>query len=131
MTGVSDAYACLWPANWSGLASHPLLEAGAAGPSVDPDRQRGNDRVGACAKRRREDGAALVVEQPVAPAPGLDLGEQHGDIAALFDLCSHETDRRSDQAPVRAGQDLELQAGIPFVPLMAQPPSRGRVDFDG
>jgi hypothetical protein len=83
------------------------------------------------AQRRLEDRAALVVQQSVAPAPRLDLGQQHGNVAAAVDLAFHEVDGGRDQAAVRAVQYLELIPRIPLSPLLAQPLGRLRIDFDG
>jgi hypothetical protein len=73
--------------------------------SVQPNRKRGDDSVGACANCCGEQRASLVVQDSVASAPRFDVGEQNDDEAPLLDLCSDETDGRCHQGAVRAGQD--------------------------
>jgi hypothetical protein len=73
--------------------------------SVQANRKRGDDSVGACANCCGEQRASLVVQDSVAPAPRFDVGEQDDNEASLFDLGSDETDGGCHQGAVRAGQD--------------------------
>jgi hypothetical protein len=73
--------------------------------SVQPNRKRGDDSVGACANCCGEQRPSLVVQDSVASAPRFDVGEQDDDEASLLDLGSDETNGGRHQGPVRAGQD--------------------------
>ena len=73
--------------------------------SVQANRKRGDDGVGACANCCGEQGAALVVQDSVAPTPRFNVGQQDDDETSLLDLGSDETDSGCHQGAVRAGQD--------------------------
>ena len=59
---------------------------------VQSHDQGGDDRIGADLQCRGKDETTLVVQNSVATAPQFDLTEQDGDMPALLQLASHQSE---------------------------------------